>query len=71
MPEPEGITAEELRARADQLREVLRILDDGQLQASARERAYIAGALHAVELMQADLYRDASTGTSRLDGPRR
>lgn len=59
MPEPEGTTAEDLRARADQLREVLRVLDDGELQASARERAYIAGALHAVELMQADLSQDS------------
>lgn len=52
MPEPEGITAEDLRARADHLREVLRALDDGELQASGRERAFIAGALRATELMQ-------------------
>lgn len=55
MPELEGMTAEDLRVRTDQLREVLRVLDDGEFHASGRERAYVAGALHAVELMQADL----------------
>ncbi len=46
------MTAEDLRARAaDQLREVLRALDDGQVEASSRERAFIAGALCTVELL--------------------
>lgn len=49
------MTAEELRVRADQLREVLHVLHNGEVEASARERAFVAGALHAVELMQEDL----------------
>lgn len=51
MLEMAGMTTEDLRSRADQLREVLRGLDDGQVQVSGRERAFIAGALRAVELM--------------------
>ena len=49
-----GLTEAELRARADQLREVLGALEEGDLEASARERAFIAGALRAVELMRED-----------------
>lgn len=55
MPELEGMTAEDLRARAGHLRDVLRVLDDCEVEVSSRERAYIAGALRAVELIEADL----------------
>jgi len=68
MLEMDGMTAAALRARADQLREVLRVLDDSGVEASARERAYIVGALHAVELMQADLSRDSSNVPFSGDG---
>jgi hypothetical protein len=36
-------------AAALQLRQVLAAIDNGDLTASARERAYIAGAAHALE----------------------
>lgn len=45
----------DIDARADQLREVLHVVDEGQIEASARERAFIAGALHALELTRSDL----------------
>lgn len=45
------MTVEDLRASAGQLRDVLRVLDEGRVQASGRERAFIVGALRAVELI--------------------
>jgi len=55
MPDISGMTQADLRARAAQLRSVMSALVGGELQASSRERAFIAGALRTVELMQADL----------------
>ena len=63
-----GLTESELRARAVQLHEVLRALDDGELGGSIRERAFIAGALRAVELMQADLDQTGSIEPVSRDG---
>lgn len=49
------MTPEDLRTRADQLRAVLDAIDEEALDATSRQRAFIAGALRAVKLMQADL----------------
>ncbi|MBB1515003.1 hypothetical protein H5398_03285 [Tessaracoccus sp. MC1679] len=68
MPEPEGMTAEDLRACADHLRDVLRLLDDGEVEVSSRERAYIAGALRAVELMHENLGQAFSVAALARDG---
>jgi hypothetical protein len=60
MPEVEGMTAEDLRANADQLRAVLGAIRSGDLESSGRQSGFIAGALRAVELMQANEGRVAS-----------
>lgn len=54
------MTTEDLRTSAIQLRELLGVLDDGEVEGSSRERAFIAGALRAIELMQEDLDQAAS-----------
>lgn len=45
MTDTDGMTAEDLRASAEQLRAVLEAIDSGELEATGRERAFIAGAL--------------------------
>ena len=49
MTDTDGMTAEDLRASADHLRDVLEAIDSGTLAASGRQRAFIAGALFTVE----------------------
>lgn len=72
MPEIHGVGSADLRARANQLRDVLSELDDGELQASTRERAFISGSLQAVELLMAGLNEcvnhDRSNGFGRGPG---
>lgn len=49
MPEMDEMTAADLRASADQLRTVLEAIDSGTVEASGRQRAFIAGALHMLD----------------------
>lgn len=51
MTEMYGMTAADLRASANHLRAVLDAIDSGELEASGRERAFVAGALRAVDLV--------------------
>lgn len=51
MTDIDEVTAADLRASADHLRAVLEAIDCGDLIASGRQRAFIAGALHAVEFL--------------------
>ena len=50
MTDMDGMTAADLRASAEQLRGVLAAIDSGTLDATGRERAFIAGGLGALEL---------------------
>ena len=62
MPDVDGMTVGDLRASTQQLRSVLEAIDSGILEASGRERTFIAGALRAVELMMAEGAPDLLSG---------
>ena len=51
MTDIDALTASDLRTSADHLRSVLEAIDSGTLEATGRERAFIAGALCTVEVM--------------------
>lgn len=46
--------AADIRAAAVQLRAQLALLDEGDVEATATERAFIAGAVHALDLVLTD-----------------
>lgn len=57
-PEMDAMSMEDLRTSADHLRAVLEAIDSGALQASGRQRAFIAGALLTLELALPDAEPD-------------
>ena len=59
MVDMDGLSVSDLRASADHLRAVLDAIDSGTLEASGRQRAFIAGALLALELL---LCKDETRG---------
>ena len=58
MTDMDGMTAADLRASAEHLRDVLEAIDSDALQASGRQRAFIAGALLTLELALPDAEPD-------------
>jgi len=57
-----GVSVEEVRERARQLREVLAQIDAEVLAASAQQRAFIAGALSVLEELLAEIAPGPSDG---------
>ena len=62
-PEISRTTVQQLLASADQLRGVLEAIDSGALEASGRQRSFLAGALNVTEAVLS-----AETGVSRDGG---
>lgn len=51
----------DIRAAADQLRAQLAAIDDGHVDATSTERAFIAGAVHALGLVTGDVTAPIAT----------